>query len=61
MIVNIQNVLYTAAAVVLIFGGIFILRGFLKFTWKLIRTGLILVILVLIAGILIKFININLP
>lgn len=59
MIKNIQNILYVVAAVILLFGGVFILRGAFKFVWKIFRAGLVLVILLLIAGILLGFINLN--
>jgi hypothetical protein len=61
MDITIQNILYVVAAIVLIFGGIHILRGLFKFTWKLIRVGLLVAVIVLIAGVVLKFVNINLP
>jgi len=59
MINNFQNILYAVGAVILLFGGVFILRGAFKLVWKIFRTGLVLVILLIIAGILLGFINLN--
>jgi len=47
---TIQNILYLVAAGLILIAGVFILRGVLKLAWKIVRVGLIILSLLLIAG-----------
>jgi hypothetical protein len=58
---TLQNILTIAAAVAALLVGVFVLRGVFKLVWKIVRVGLILLVIVLIAGYFLGFINLDLP
>ena len=58
---NLKNILYIIAAGVLLFAGIFILRNVLQIAWKVARSILIILAILLIAGYFLGFVNIGLP
>jgi hypothetical protein len=55
---TIQNILYLVAAGLILIAGVFILRGVLKLAWKIVRVGLIILSLLLIAGYFLGFLDI---
>ncbi len=55
-----HNILAVAAAGLLLFVGIFALRGVLKLAWKALRVGLILFAVAIIAGALLGYLDISL-
>jgi hypothetical protein len=56
---TIKNILYVAAAGAALLVGVFVLRGVFKLIWKIVRVGLILLVILLIAGYFFGFINLN--
>jgi hypothetical protein len=60
MMNDLPNVIYWFGAGVLLFGGVFLLRFILKFTWKFIRVFLIITAVVLLAGYFFGFLEISL-
>ena len=60
MTFSLQNILTLAAAGILLLGGVFILRFFLKIAWRVARVALILLSLVLLAGVVFGFLEIGL-
>ena len=60
MPLNLENILYIIGAGILVIAGVFILRGVLKFAWKFIRTALIVLAVILIAGYILGFFQISL-
>ena len=58
---TIQNILTIAAIGAALLLGVFILRGVVKWVWKIVRVGLVLLVIVLIAGYFFGFINLDLP
>jgi hypothetical protein len=60
MMNNVPNFLYWIAAGALLFGGVFLLRAILKFTWKFLRVILIVFAVVLLAGYFFGFLEIAL-
>ena len=57
---TIDNVIYIVSAGLLLLAGVFILRFVLKFAWKIVRAGLIIVSLLFIAGYFFGFFEIAL-
>lgn len=55
-----HTILAVAAAGLLLFVGIFALRGVLKLAWKVLRVGLILFAVAIIAGALLGYLDISL-
>ena len=60
MTFSLQNILYLAAAGILLLGGVFILRFLFKIAWRVVRVALILFSLVLLAGVVLGFLEIGL-
>jgi len=60
MTFSLQNILYLAAAGILLLGGVFILRFLLRIAWRVVRVALILLSLVLLAGVVFGFLEIGL-
>ncbi len=56
---SLHNIIYLIAAGVILFVGVFVLRGVFKVVWKIIRIGLILFAALMIAGFLFGFLNIS--
>jgi hypothetical protein len=56
---SLHNIIYLVAAGVILFIGIFALRGVLKVIWKIVRIVLILFAILMIAGFLFGFLNIS--
>jgi len=57
---TIENIIYIVSAGLLLLAGIFFLRFALKFAWKIIRTVLIIISLLFIAGYFFGFLDIAL-
>lgn len=55
-----QNTIYLVAAGVILFVGVFVLRGVFKVVWKIIRIALVLFAVLMITGFLFGFLNISL-
>jgi hypothetical protein len=55
---TLQNLLYLAAAGVILIAGFFILRFALKLAWKIVRLALIMLSLLLVAGFFLGYIDI---
>lgn len=60
MTFSLQNILSVAAVGILLLGGVFILRFLLKIAWRFVRVALILLSLVLLAGLVLGFLEIGL-
>jgi hypothetical protein len=56
---SLHNIAYLAAAGVILFVGVFVLRGVFKVVWKVVRIALILFAVLIIAGFLFGFLNIS--
>lgn len=54
---TLQYILTIAAISAALVVGVFILRGIFKLIWKIVRVGLILLVIVLITGYFFGFIN----
>ena len=54
-----DNILWLAAAGLILFFGIFALRGVIKIAWKLLRVGLILFAIAILAGALFGYLDIS--
>lgn len=57
---TVQNILVVITAGVILFAGVFIFRVVLKVAWKIIRTALIVVSTLLIAGYFLGFLDLTL-
>lgn len=60
MTFNFENIVLIVVAVIVLFGGIYVLRFFLRYVWKVIRIVLAAGLILLILGHFLGFINLPL-
>jgi hypothetical protein len=56
---TLDNILWLAAAGLILFFGIFALRGVIKLAWKVLRVGLILFAIAIIIGAFLGYLDIS--
>jgi len=56
---SIKNIIMLAGAGLILFFGIFALRGVIKLVWKVLRVGLILFAIAILAGALFGYLDIS--
>ena len=56
---SIKNIIILASAGLILFFGIFALRGVIKLVWKVLRVGLILFAIAILAGALFGYLDIS--
>jgi hypothetical protein len=56
-----QNIITIITSGLILVAGIFILRTILKFAWRIIRIGLIIITMLLAGGYFLGWFNISLP
>ena len=56
---SLHNIIYLVAAGVILFIGVFVLRGVLKVVWKIVRIALILFAVLMVLGVAFGYLNIS--